>query len=164
VGRALGEAVLGGRAGRFAPLGETVLDDAAYQREGAVDWATGAVMLMSAACLRACGPWDESFFLYSEETEYALRARDHGFLTTFVPGAGVVHLGGASGTSPRLWSLVTVNRVRLYRKRHSAPATAAFWTAVFLREATRALILRAPRSRSAVKALLRPAAAFAPSP
>ena len=44
-------------------------------RDGAVDWATGAVMLMSRACLDACGPWEERFFLYSEETEFALRAR-----------------------------------------------------------------------------------------
>jgi GT2 family glycosyltransferase len=151
--RALGEAVLGERAGRFPSLGETVVDPDAYRRYGVTDWATGAAMLVSAACARACGPWDESFFLYSEETDFALRAGDLGFGTAFVPGAEVTHLGGQSRVSPALWSLLTVNKVRLYRKRHSAPATAAFWTAVFLRESVRA-VLGHRRSRSAVAALL----------
>jgi N-acetylglucosaminyl-diphospho-decaprenol L-rhamnosyltransferase len=153
IGRALGDALLGARAGRVAWLGETVLDDAEYHRPTVCDWATGAVMLISAECAAACGPWDESFFLYSEETEFALRARDRGLRTRFVPGAEVVHSGGESRVSPRLWSLLTVNRVRLYRKRHSAPATAVFWSAVLLREGSRAL-LGQRRSRRAVAALL----------
>jgi GT2 family glycosyltransferase len=151
--RALGEAVLGERAGRFPRLGETVVDPQAYGRYGVTDWATGAAMLISAACARVCGPWDESFFLYSEETDFALRAGDLGFDTAFVPSATVTHLGGQSRVSPALWSLLTVNRVRLYRKRHSPVATAAFWSAVFLRESSRAL-LGQRRSRRAVAALL----------
>jgi GT2 family glycosyltransferase len=164
--RALGEAVLGQRAGRFDGWGEMVLDDAAYTVAGSPDWATGAVMLMSAECLSRCGPWDESFFLYSEETEFALRARDRGLRTRFVPEAQVVHLGGESRVSPRLWSLLQVNRVRLYRRRHTAAATALFWSAVTLREASRALLGQA-RSRSATAALLRPSrvdSASAPPP
>jgi len=156
IGRALGEALLGQRAGRFPRLGETVVDRTAYFRDGTADWATGAVMLMSRACLAACGPWDERFFLYSEETEFALRARDRGFLTSLVADVEVVHIGGESRVSPALWSLLTVNKVRLYRMRHSPPATAVFWSVVFLREALRA-VLGHPRSRRAVAALVRPA-------
>jgi N-acetylglucosaminyl-diphospho-decaprenol L-rhamnosyltransferase len=153
--RAWGEAVLGQRAGRFAALGETVLDESAYETPAEIDWATGAVMLLSAACLTATGGWDESFFLYSEETEYALRARDHGFATRYVPDAHTTHLGGQSRTSPRLWSLLQVNRVRLYRKRHSAAASALYWSAVMARESVRAALGQA-RGRRAVGALLRP--------
>ncbi|MFC7275728.1 glycosyltransferase [Paractinoplanes rhizophilus] len=163
VGRALGEAVLGQRAGRYPALGETVVDREAYFRDGRADWTTGAVMLMSRACLDACGPWDERFFLYSEETEFALRARDRGFRTTLVADAEVVHIGGESRVSPALWSLLTVNKVRLYRMRHSAPATALFWGAVFLREASRAA-LGHPRSRRAAVALLRPSRLPFPPP
>lgn len=153
--RALGEAVLGQRAGRFPALGETVLDEATYLRDGDVDWATGAVMLISRECLTACGPWEESFFLYSEETEFALRAHDRGYVTRLAAAAEVVHVGGESRVSPVLWSLLTVNRVRLYRLRHSRAATALFWSAVFLRESLRAT-LGQPRSRRAAAALLRP--------
>jgi GT2 family glycosyltransferase len=151
--RAFGEAVLGRRAGRMAYLGETVLDPAAYRRPGFTDWATGAAMLISAPCLSACGPWDESFFLYSEETEFCLRAADRGYRTRYVPEATIIHLGGASHVSPPLWGLLTVNRVRLYRKRHSAPATALYWSAVTLRESVRA-VLGKSRSRYAVAALV----------
>lgn len=152
--RALGEAILGQRAGRLAAFGETVLGDAAYARSSIVDWATGAIMLISGDCARACGPWDESFFLYSEETDFALRARDHGYLTRYVPTAEAIHLGGHSRVSPALWSLLTVNRVRLYRKRHGGVATAVFWSMVLLRESIRALFGQR-RSRRAVAALVR---------
>ncbi|WP_436531148.1 glycosyltransferase family 2 protein [Actinoplanes sp. HUAS TT8] len=155
IARALGEALAGQRAGRLAPFGETVLDDEAYRRATRADWATGAIMLISAECLNAAGPWDESFFLYSEETEFALRAADRGYATVLVPSAEVTHLGGESKVSPRLWSLLTVNRVRLYRMRHSAVAAAGYWSAVALREALRA-VLGQERSRSALRALIRP--------
>jgi GT2 family glycosyltransferase len=155
IARALGEALAGQRAGRLAAFGETVLDDDAYTRATRVDWATGAIMLMSAACLAECGPWNESFFLYSEETEFALRAADRGWATVLVPEAEVVHLGGESRVSPRLWSLLTVNRVRLYRMRHSAVAASGYWSAVALREALRAA-LGQERSRHALRALVRP--------
>jgi N-acetylglucosaminyl-diphospho-decaprenol L-rhamnosyltransferase len=155
LGRAFGEAVLGQRAGRYPRLGEVVLDEAEYQAPTVVDWATGAIMMISAECLEACGPWDESFFLYSEETEFALRARDHGFHTRLVPEATAVHLGGESKVSAQLWTLLTLNRVRLYRRRHALPAATAYWGIAVLRELPRAALGK-PRSRSAVAALLRP--------
>ncbi|MGW1810410.1 glycosyltransferase family 2 protein [Streptomyces sp. NPDC002078] len=156
--RALGEAVIGNRrAGRFPRLSELVTDPAAYRRPTRADWATGALMAVSADCLAACGPWDESFFLYSEETEYCLRARDLGYVTQLEPKAEAVHLGGDSQVSPRLWTLLTLNRVRLYGRRHGAVATACFRGAVFLRETSRALLGR-KASRAAATALLRPGA------
>lgn len=156
--RALGEAVIGNRrAGRFPMLSELVTDPAAYRRPTRADWATGALMAISADCRAACGPWDESFFLYSEETEYCLRARDLGYATQLEPAAEAVHLGGDSQVSPWLWSLLTLNRVRLYRRRHGAVATVCFRAAVLLRETARALLGRAA-SRAAATALLKPGA------
>jgi GT2 family glycosyltransferase/glycosyltransferase involved in cell wall biosynthesis len=156
LGRALGEALLGGRrAGRFHALSEVVTADDAYAGTGVADWATGAVMMISRPCLDAVGPWDESFFLYSEETDFALRARDLGFVLRYVPEAGAVHLEGDLMTSPSLWSILTINRVQLYRRRHGRPASAAFLGAVALGEALRS-IAGPPRHRAALRALLRP--------
>ncbi|MEV5972696.1 glycosyltransferase family 2 protein [Streptomyces sp. NPDC051921] len=153
--RALGEAVLGNRrAGRFPRLSELVTAPAAYAGPTTTDWATGALMALSRACVVACGPWDESFFLYSEETEYCLRAGGLGLRTRLEPAARATHLGGDSRISPRLWSLLVVNRVRLYRRRHGLAATAAFRGAVLLRELSRAALGREP-ARAAVGALLR---------
>jgi N-acetylglucosaminyl-diphospho-decaprenol L-rhamnosyltransferase len=154
--RALGEALLGGRrAGRWRALGEVVADPRAYHTLGQADWASGAVMLVSAACLRAVGPWDESFLLYSEETDFALRATDAGWRLRLAPDARGVHIGGEAHVSPFLWSLLTVNRVRLYARRHGRLRGGAFWAAVALNEALRALAGR-PASRAALAALVRP--------
>ncbi|WP_084714507.1 glycosyltransferase family 2 protein [Streptacidiphilus rugosus] len=156
VARAFGEAVLGNRrAGRFRRWGEMITDPAAYTRPTRADWAGGALMVLSRSCLDACGPWNESFFLYSEETEYCLRAKDLGYATCLAPEATAVHLGGDSRVSARLWTLLTLNRVRLFRLRHGAAATAAFRAGVLLREGSRALLGRGP-SRAAAAALLSP--------
>ncbi|MEU8759260.1 glycosyltransferase family 2 protein [Streptomyces sp. NPDC048659] len=154
VTRALGEAVLGNRrAGRFPRWSELVTAPSAYAGRTAADWATGALLALSPECVAACGEWDESFFLYSEETEYCLRARDLGLVTRLEPAARATHLGGDSRVSPALWSLLVVNRVRLFRRRHGLPATVAFRAAVLLRELSRAALGREP-ARAAVRALL----------
>jgi N-acetylglucosaminyl-diphospho-decaprenol L-rhamnosyltransferase len=155
--RMLGDAVIGGsRAGRYSALGEMVVDLASYYTETTADWASGSVMLVSRECLDRCGAWDESFFLYSEETEFALRARDAGLVLRLAPDAVAVHLEGDAAVSPRLWTLLTLNRVRLYRRRHSRVATAAFWAAVLVREVSRAVLAGSRPSRSAARALLSP--------
>jgi N-acetylglucosaminyl-diphospho-decaprenol L-rhamnosyltransferase len=152
--RALGDAMLGGnRAGRFAWLGEVITDERRYAEETIVDWAEGSIMLIDRACWDACGPWDESFFLYSEETEYALRARDRGFPLILAPRARARHLEGESATSPPLWTLLTLNRVHLYRRRHGLPSTAAYWASVLLREVSRAAMGNRC-SRAAARALV----------
>jgi N-acetylglucosaminyl-diphospho-decaprenol L-rhamnosyltransferase len=154
--RAWGDALLGARrAGRIPVLGEVVTDPARYQRLAVTDWAEGSTLLVSAECWESCGPWDESFFLYSEETEFALRARDAGFATKYVPSATAVHLEGGSGQSPPLWTLLTLNRIRLFRLRNGRAATAAYWSAVLCREVSRAMLGK-PTSRAAARALLSP--------
>ena len=152
--RAVGEAVLGGRtAGRYHRLSEVVRDPRAYETEGPAEWVSGAALLMSRGCLEAVGPWDESFFLYSEETDFLLRAREAGFSTVYVPQARMVHLGGDAPQSPELFSLLSVNRVRLYRRRHDRARSATFWAAVTLNSFLRALA-GSPVHRSALQALL----------
>ncbi len=153
--RALGDTVLGTRrAGRYAALGETIVDPQSYAEETDAAWATGAAMLISHECVASCGHWDESFFLYSEETEYCLRARDRGFVVRLAPRAEAVHLEGDSKVSPRLWALLVTNRVRLYRRRHSVAATICFWFIAVAREGSRALIGR-PQSRFALASLVK---------
>ncbi|MFI7691596.1 glycosyltransferase family 2 protein [Nonomuraea sp. NPDC049655] len=156
VRRALAESLVGGRlAGRIGTLGEMVVDPARYERPGPADWATGAAMLVSATALARLGPWDESFLLYSEETEYALRAADAGWTLWYEPAAVVEHIGGEAKTSPMLAALLTVNRVRLFRRRRGRVATAGFYLAVLLGEAMRAAAGRRT-ARASVVALLRP--------
>jgi N-acetylglucosaminyl-diphospho-decaprenol L-rhamnosyltransferase len=162
--RVLGDALLGAeRAGRVRLLGENVVGDAHYEAETVTAWAEGSTLMISEECWRACGPWDESYFLYSEETDFALRARDTGFATRFTPAAHAVHLGGDSRTSPELWTLLIVNRLRLYRSRHSRLRSEGFRLALLLRELSRAALGRAP-NWAAARALLGVPAAATRSP
>lgn len=152
--RAMGDAVLGAtRAGRVPALGEIVSNMESYEVEQLTDWAEGSTQLISAECWDACGPWDESFFLYCEETEFNLRARDRGFGTLFVPSAHAVHLAGGSGVSNDLWTLQVTNRIILFRRRNGAPGACIYWGATLVREATRALMGRS-NSAAAVRGLL----------
>jgi N-acetylglucosaminyl-diphospho-decaprenol L-rhamnosyltransferase len=127
-----------------------------YDMPRTVDWALGAVMLMSRKCYDAVGGWDESFFLYSEETDLCLRARDIGFLTRYEPRSVVVHIGGGSGRDHRTHTMQIINRVRLYRRRHGVPAS---WCYFYLAIASELSWLLRGRGRSwhAMLALIRPA-------
>ncbi len=140
---------------RLAVFSEYVYDPSAYARPCTVDWALGAVLLMSRECYKALGGWDETFFLYSEETDLALRARDAGLLTRYEPRSVAVHIGGQSGRSHRTHAMQIVNRVRLYRRRHGALASWAYYWLVVANQMS-----RVPRGRReswhAVVALLRP--------
>jgi len=154
--RAWGDALLGARrAGRYPVLGEVVTDRRCYENEAVTDWAEGSTLLISTECWHRCAPFDESFFLYSEETDFALRARDAGLVTRYVPSARAVHLRGDSGQSPGLWTLLMLNRVRLFRRRNGRIRTAAYWGGLVSREASRA-VLGTATSRAALRALVNP--------
>jgi GT2 family glycosyltransferase len=156
VGRALVEALLPGEfAGRLGQLGELITEPKAYEQPCATAWATGAALMLSVSAIRDVGHWDESFLLYSEETEYSLRAADRGWVTWYEPAAVFEHLGGESGVNPALASLMTVNKVTLFRRRHTRLHSAAFFTAVVVGECIRAVTGRRT-SRASVAALLQP--------
>lgn len=61
-----------------------------------VDWICGASMMIRPEVLRAIGGFDESYFLYFEETDFCLRARQAGFPTWYVPASRVMHVAGQS--------------------------------------------------------------------
>ncbi len=154
IGRELAGAILGSvRVGSVGTWGETVTDSQTYEESSHIDWAEGSVQLISRECVDRVGPWDESFFMYSEETDFDLRARDAGLRTRYVPGAAAVHLRGGSSTHPGLWALLVTNKVRLYRKRRGRFYAASCYLVLLGREATRAVNGRAT-SRAAVRALL----------
>jgi GT2 family glycosyltransferase len=56
----------------------------------------GAVWLVRQAAIDEVGPADESFFLFSEEVDWAYRFHDAGWSSLFFPGAEATHVGGAS--------------------------------------------------------------------
>jgi N-acetylglucosaminyl-diphospho-decaprenol L-rhamnosyltransferase len=154
ISRALGEALFGSHfARRPGWLSETIRDPLVYESAVDVAWAGGAALLVSADCDKVVGEWDaERFFLYSEETDFAARARLGGYRIRYTPYARVHHEDGGSGRSPALTALMAVNRVRYYRKYHHSTAAAIFRGVVVLHYLLRA---RNPEYRVVLKALVK---------
>jgi GT2 family glycosyltransferase len=150
------------RLRRISDLGVMVVNPTAYDSETTADWAEGSTQLISRECLDVCGPWDESFFLFSEETEFGLRAKDLGFATRYVPAARATHLEGGSAKDPAKWALLCRNKIQLFRRRNSWAASVAFYACAVLREATRAAAGRAT-SRAALRVLISPRRLRAPA-
>jgi GT2 family glycosyltransferase len=61
-----------------------------------VAWAVGCCLAASTDTLRRLGPFDERIFLYGEDLELGLRARELGVETWFWPEARIVHHRSAS--------------------------------------------------------------------
>jgi N-acetylglucosaminyl-diphospho-decaprenol L-rhamnosyltransferase len=152
--RALGEALFGHRLpGRPGWLSETVRDRRTYRELHDAEWGTGAAMLISAACNDVVGDWDDMrFFLYSEETDFAARARRHGYRVRYTPEARIRHEGSGSGQSSALAALMAVNRLRYYEKYHRRPKTSLFRAVVTLHYLIRCAN---PQHRTSLKAVLR---------
>jgi len=67
-----------------------------YDTERRVDLAIGAALVLRRAMIDEIGPFDERFFLYHEEVDYAKRAAAAGWETWFVPASEAVHEGQGS--------------------------------------------------------------------
>ena len=72
------------------------LRDFHYDTEARVDLAIGAALAIRRTLLDEIGPFDERFFLYHEEVDFAKRAADAGWETWFVPSSEAVHEGMGS--------------------------------------------------------------------
>jgi GT2 family glycosyltransferase len=67
-----------------------------YQTERRVDLVIGAAMVIRRAMIDQIGDFDERFFLYHEEVDYAKRAAEAGWESWFVPASEAVHEGQGS--------------------------------------------------------------------
>jgi N-acetylglucosaminyl-diphospho-decaprenol L-rhamnosyltransferase len=67
-----------------------------HETEMEADWLYGAALLVRRAAVEEVGPFDEAFFMFSEEVDWMTRFRRAGWKILFYPGAEVVHVGGAT--------------------------------------------------------------------
>jgi GT2 family glycosyltransferase len=89
-----------------------------YRESRDVAWATGAAILIPLNVAREVGDWNETFFLYAEETDFLRRIRERNLAVRFEPSAVVKHRGAGSGSSIELAALMAVNRVRYVEMHH----------------------------------------------
>ena len=105
----------------------------------------GSLLLLRAEALAEVGGFDERFFLYAEETDWALRATHRGWRHVVVPQARAVHVGGGTSGDPRTREThFHASQERYMRKHYGATGWWLAQTAVVVGSAGRALVLRGP--------------------
>jgi GT2 family glycosyltransferase len=67
-----------------------------HESEREVEWLMGACLLIRRAAYDEVGPFDERYFMFSEEVDWMRRAADRGWSVVFTPDARCVHVGGAA--------------------------------------------------------------------
>jgi N-acetylglucosaminyl-diphospho-decaprenol L-rhamnosyltransferase len=99
-----------------------------------VDWVSGAFFLARRRALEELHGFDESYFMYAEDTDLCWRARRAGWGVAFVPGAVITHLQGLS-TDRRPYRMLAAHHRSVFLfaartergwRRLALPATAVF--------------------------------------
>ena len=85
-----------------------------------VDFTLGATMMLKRQVIEESGMFDETFFLYCEEVDWAWRIKALGWRILCVPTARVTHIGGGSTSQARPDSLIQLwkSRLLLYEKHY----------------------------------------------
>jgi N-acetylglucosaminyl-diphospho-decaprenol L-rhamnosyltransferase len=118
----------------------------------AVDWVSGACMVVRRQALDEVGPLDERFFMYFEDADLCRRIREAGWAVYYLPEVVVVHrAGGSTRSKPRaIWNLH--KSAFLYHRKHGAHGPLNFYSLlVFLGLAGRALAKLAGSSAGIVR-------------
>ncbi|MFD4994019.1 glycosyltransferase [Cellulosimicrobium cellulans] len=103
----------------------------------------GSVLLLNAAAVDDVGGFDERFFLYAEETDWAYRAVRAGWRHRVVPEARALHLGGATSTDPtRRETHFHASQERYLRKHHGRAGWALARAGAVVGAAVRSVALR----------------------
>jgi len=93
-----------------------------------VDWICGSFLLIRRECLDRVGTLDERFFIYDEDIDWCLRAREHGWAVRFWPGASMVHVGASARPFMRDKTFVHFrSRLSYLRKHHSIVPAALYY-------------------------------------
>lgn len=94
-------------------------------RVGHVDWLQGSFLVVRGEAVRATGGFDEDFFMYGEDMEWAWRLRRAGWRALYLPEPVVQHIGGASGRDRQsaLYVAHLRGRIRFFERHRGALAT-----------------------------------------
>lgn len=78
--------------GKFAPSPKPIPGE----KPKAVDWISGAFMLIRKQAFFEVSGFNTDYFLYSEEVDLCWRLKEKGWKVYYLPSAQVIHYGGAS--------------------------------------------------------------------
>ena len=74
-----------------AHRGVDEVDHGQYNVREETEFITGAVMLYDRSVFDTVGPWDESYFLYFEDSDYCVRAKKSGVTLLYDPSVVIWH-------------------------------------------------------------------------
>jgi N-acetylglucosaminyl-diphospho-decaprenol L-rhamnosyltransferase len=118
------------------------LADLDRSRPVAVDWVSGACMLVRREAYEAAGRFDAGYFMYFEEMDFCLRLAKAGWRVVYDPGAEVTHiLGGSTRRAPyrKVWNHHR-SALRFYRRRYAGDPRLLLLPVVALFLAARGLV------------------------
>lgn len=81
----------------------------------AVDWVSGACLLIRKDLFNKLKGFDEQFFMYVEDMDLCFRAKNAGFLTYFYPEAKIIH--EEHGSSNREFAVTNIYKGIIYFSR-----------------------------------------------
>ena len=120
-----------------------------HESERAADWLYGPALLVRREAVDQVGPFDEAFFMFSEEVDWMTRFREAGWKVLFYPGAEVVHVGGATHGG-RMYVENLRGHIRWFAK-HRGPKAAEHVRLLLLWSLRlRALVLRRDADREGI--------------
>lgn len=85
--------------------------------EQKVDYVTGADIFILADTYRKLGGFDESFFMYSEDTDLCKRAAEIDVSCRLIEGPSIVHLEGKSGNASKKVRDIRIASYKHYLKK-----------------------------------------------
>ena len=125
-------------------------------RRPADDYAIGSVLLLRAEALAQVGGFDERFFLYAEETDWAKRACLLGWRHAVIHEIQAIHVGAATSTDPATRNAHFHAGHEIFHRKHFGPVGwAVARAASVLGAGVRSVILRGDRRGDARDRMLR---------
>lgn len=108
---------------RGSHLGQDERDQGQYQLPHSVEWISGCGIMVRRTLIEQVGAFDERFFLYVEEFEWCVRARNAGWQIFNVPQAKLWHKGVQREYQPKpsITYYTTRNRLLLLLKHRATP-------------------------------------------
>ena len=111
-----------------------------------IDWAMGPCLLVRREAADTVGLFDESFFMFWEETDWLYRFHGAGWKIWFLPEAEAVHVGGATHGG-RMYGENVTALVGFFAKHHGARAAARARRLLRTALALRGVLYRGERGR-----------------
>ncbi|MBI3537075.1 MAG: glycosyltransferase family 2 protein [Chloroflexi bacterium] len=112
---------------RFARYNLTFLDE---NKIAQVDSVVGAFMLLRTEALRQAGLLDETYFMYGEDLDFALRIKQRGWQVYYNPGVHVLHVKRAASRGDARARYEFWRAAYIFYQKHYARVTPFFMRAL----------------------------------